>query len=89
MWQIFTKVMPDITAEQSRCALTLLGMVGSIEPNLIISNVNVLVEHGLSSDSMKIVHDTCLALSKIGNNLSGAKPSAEVGPMRFVILCVH
>ena len=82
MWQVFTKVMPDTTDEQSRSALTLLGMVGSIEPNLIISNVNILVEHGLDSGNMKIVHDTCLALSKIANNLSkGSGP--EVAPMRF------
>lgn len=71
MWQFFTKVIPDTTNEQSRCALVLIGMVGSIEPSLIMSNVNVLVEHGLENRDLKVAHDACLALTKISN----AKPS--------------
>ena len=47
MWQVFTKVMPDTTDDQSQSALVLLGMVASSEPAIVISNVNVLVEHGL------------------------------------------
>ena len=54
MWQFFTKVIPETTNEQSRCALVLLGMVGSIEPGLIMSNVNVLVEHGLENRDLKV-----------------------------------
>ena len=30
MWQVFTKVMPDTTDEQSQAALVLLGMVSSL-----------------------------------------------------------
>ena len=53
MWQMFTKVMPETTNEQSRAALTLLGMVGNIEPQIITSNINVLVEHGLNHNDLK------------------------------------
>ena len=53
MWQMFTKVMPETTSEQSRAALTLLGMVGNIEPQIITSNINVLVEHGLNHNDLK------------------------------------
>ena len=50
---MFTKVMPETTSEQSRAALTLLGMVGNIEPQIITSNINVLVEHGLNHNDLK------------------------------------
>ena len=53
MWQMCTKVMPETTNEQSRAALTLLGMVGNIEPQIITSNINVLVEHGLNHNDLK------------------------------------
>ena len=84
MWQMFTKVMPETTNEQARCALTLLGMVGNIEPNVIISNVNVLVEHGLNHGDLKMAHDTCLTMSKIANNLtSKSAASPDSTPQRF------
>ncbi len=83
MWQMFTKVMPDATTEQSKCALTLLGMVGSIEPNILISNVNVLVEHGLNKEDLKLANETCLTLSKIANSLNSKTAGADVAPLRF------
>ena len=76
MWQFFTKVIPETTNETSRSALVLIGMVGSIEPSLIMSNVNVLVEHGLENRDLKVAHDACLALTKISN----AKPSGPDQP---------
>ena len=76
MWQFFTKVIPETTNETSRCALILIGMVGSIEPSLIMSNVNILVEHGLENRDLKVAHDACLALTKISN----AKPSGPDQP---------
>lgn len=81
MWQMFTQVMPETTQDQSRCALILLGIVGSIEPNILISNINVLVEHGFNNQDMKMVHDTCLALSKIGNCNKSTSP--DVLPFRL------
>ena len=84
MWQMFTKVMPDTTNDQSRSALTLLGMVGNVEPNIIIDNVKVLVEHGLTHGDLKMAHDTCMTLSKIGNNLtSKSSASPDSNPQRF------
>lgn len=75
--------MQDTTNEQSRAALILLGMVGSIEPTLIISNISVLVEHGLENHDMKFAHDTCLALAKITQKLSTKASSPDTIPYRL------
>lgn len=82
MWQMFTKVMPETDDQQSRCALTLLGMVGNIEPNILTTNINVLVEHGFKSD-LKMAHDTCLALTKISSSNRGSSFSSDTPPFRL------
>ena len=82
MWQMFTNVMPDTTTEQSRAALILLGMVGNVEPSVIMSNINVLVEHGLETRDMKFAHDTCVALQRISSSSSKSQPT-DIGPCRL------
>ncbi len=85
MWQFFTNVMPDVTDEQARAALILLGMVASVEPNVVVDNITVLVEHGLAhpraAGDLRFVHDTCLTLLKVAN--PKAQKGQDVGPMRL------
>ena len=80
MWQMFTKVIPETTSDQARCSLLLLGMVGNSEPNIISSNINVLIEHGLDQENYKLAHDTCLAILKIP--ASNNKSTPDVPPFR-------
>jgi condensin complex subunit 1 len=85
MWQMFTKVMPETTNEQSRAALTLLGMVGNIEPQIITSNINVLVEHGLGERGEKhfrLAHDTFATILKIATATKTSSTDSEP-PFKF------
>ena len=81
MWQLFTKVMPDTTPDEARSALLLLGMVGNVSPNIISSNINVLIEHGLERGDFKIAHDTCQALMKISASTKSTSP--DIPPFRL------
>ena len=85
MWQVFTKVTPDTTEEQSQSALVLLGMVASSEPQIVISNVNILVEHGLGirgENNFRLVHDTCATILKIAT-ASKQKSTDTAPPFKF------
>ena len=81
MWQLFTRVMPDTTHDQVRSALLLLGMVGNASPNIISSNINVLIEHGLEQGDFKLAHDTCQALMKISASTKSTSP--DISPFRL------
>jgi condensin complex subunit 1 len=80
MWQMFTKMVPETTDDQSRASLILIGMIGSIEPSMIISNIAVLVEHGLNRD-FRVAHDTCAALMKISAGKTNTGP--DVPPFKL------
>lgn len=85
MWQVFTKVMPDASDEQSQAALVLLGMVASSEPAIVISNVNVLVEHGLGERGEKhfrLAHDTFATILKISTATKTSSTDSEP-PFKF------
>ena len=53
--QYFTKMMPDITDQQSQSALVLLGMIATTEPSVIISNVSTKVLFIICTDTIQNV----------------------------------
>jgi condensin complex subunit 1 len=70
LWQYFTKCgsASDISDEDSRSALVLLGMIASAEPAVITSNMALLVRTALTERGradFQLVHDACVALVKV------------------------
>ena len=83
LWQYFTMAGATTTEEESRSAVIVLGMVANTQPTIITSNLALLVNTGLQLGatkessvpgnrvavpaSFRLVHDTCVALSKVAN----------------------
>jgi len=72
LWQQFTKTGPsaNLTDEDSRSALVLLGMIASSEPAVITSNMSLLIRTALTERGAKdfqLVHDACVALAKVAS----------------------
>eukprot|EP00058_Branchiostoma_floridae_P028443 XP_002613934.1 hypothetical protein BRAFLDRAFT_283981 [Branchiostoma floridae] len=85
LWERFALKIQGTTAEDSRGALLLLGMAAGAEPDMVRSNVDVLVQEGLGQrgqDDMQLAKDTCTALLKLGGNQK-RKAGCHEEPLRF------
>ncbi len=47
LWDVFAQRVPHTTSQQSRAALTILGMAGLARPEIIKTNLSLLVSIGL------------------------------------------
>ena len=59
--------------------------MASSEPKIIISNVNVIVEHGLGErgeNDFRLVHDSCSTILKIATAVKSNTTDAE-SPFKF------
>ncbi|XP_015767731.1 PREDICTED: condensin complex subunit 1-like [Acropora digitifera] len=85
LWEKFTMKAPQTTAEESRAALMLLGMLAGAETDIVRSNIDVLVSTGLgprAEDDFQLARITCVALRKLGKIHKKPGCSAEE-PVRF------
>jgi len=85
LWEKFTMKAPHTTAEESRAALMLLGMLAGAETDIVRSNIDVLVSTGLgprAEDDFQLARITCVALRKLGKIHKKPGCSAEE-PVRF------
>ena len=97
LWQYFTMAGASTTEEEARAAVVMLGMVANTQPTIITSNLCLLVNKGLQQAATKksaaesekggqttnfrLVHDTCVALSKVAN-IKHAKEKDQQ-PLKF------
>ena len=97
LWQYFTMAGASTTEEEARAAVVVLGMVANTQSTIITSNLVLLVNTGLQQGARKknasenkkggqttnfrLVHDTCVALSKVAN-MKQAKEK-EQQPLKF------
>ena len=97
LWQYFTMAGASTTEEEARAAVVVLGMVANTQPTIITSNLCLLVNTGLQqgatrqtalgnenggqTTNFRLVHDTCVALSKVAN-IKQAKEK-EQQPLKF------
>ncbi len=82
MWQHFTK--PG-TADESRCALVLLGMIASAQPIVITSNMDLIIRTALverGRTDFRLAHDACAALVKVAIANRGGSNSPNA-PLKF------
>ncbi|XP_031564431.1 condensin complex subunit 1-like [Actinia tenebrosa] len=85
LWEKFTMKVSQTTAEESRAALILLGMLASAEMDIIRSNVDVLVKSGLGTraeEDFLLARDTCVALLKLNKKSKTSRGGTEE-PFRF------
>ena len=47
LWDVFASRVPHTTPQQSRAALTILGMAGLARPEIVKTNISLLVSVGL------------------------------------------
>ncbi|NXI35166.1 CND1 protein, partial [Galbula dea] len=76
LWERFTEKSPCSSLER-RAAVMLLGMMARGKPEIIGSNLDVLVTSGLSekaSEDYRLAQDVCSAISKVASN-----PKSAVG----------
>ncbi len=81
LWDMFMGKIPGTSVQDSRSALLLLSMAGNADPDILKSNVDVLVTHGLISaggmeggtTDLLMAKHTCIALQKVvkSRNLKG------------------
>ena len=82
LWQHFTQFHGATTDAESRSAVVLLSMIGNAEPSVISSNLNLLVNHGLSERGLKdfqLAADTCEAIAK----MAGGAQSVQEPPLKL------
>lgn len=67
MWERFAMKLPNTTAEESRVAVQLIGMLASSKEELVRSNLSVLIDVGLGErayQDSRLAYETSIALSK-------------------------
>jgi len=68
LWEYFTAVLPGTNPEDSRAAITLLGMCALSEVSIITSNIQVIVDHGLGDRGQmdfRLAQHSCQALLRM------------------------
>lgn len=68
LWEYFTGVLPGSMPEDSRAAITLLGMCAISQVSLVTSNIQVIVDHGLGDKGQldfRLVQHSCQALLRM------------------------
>jgi len=68
LWEYFTGVLPNSMPEDSRAAITLLGMCAISQVSIITSNIQVIVDHGLGDKGQldfRLVQHSCQALLRM------------------------
>lgn len=69
LWARFTKTKPNTTDEDSIGAIQIIAMLASKQPDVIIHNLPLCVQYGLSTmgsseKDSRLVRETCLAIRK-------------------------
>ncbi|KAI8500241.1 meiotic chromosome condensation [Branchiostoma belcheri] len=85
LWERFALKIQGTTSEDSRGALILLGMAAGAEPDIVRSNVDVLVQEGLGQrgqHDLLLAKDTCTALLKLAGSQK-RKAGCHEEPLRF------
>ncbi|ESO89837.1 hypothetical protein LOTGIDRAFT_61640, partial [Lottia gigantea] len=85
LWEKFIPKIPNTTIEESRAALLLLSMIAGAKPEIVKSNIDVLVNEGLgmrAETDMLLAQITCRTLLKLA---AGKKTKGEVAaePFKF------
>jgi len=68
LWEYFTGALPGSRPEDSRAAITLLGMCALSQVSIITSNIQVVVDHGLGDRGQmdfRLVQHSCQALLRM------------------------
>jgi len=68
LWEYFTSQLPDARASDPRAAISLLAMCAISQPNIIQSNIMVIVDHGLgpmAEIDCQLARESCVALLKM------------------------
>merc|ERR1719369_937039 len=68
LWEYFTAVLPGSKPEDSRAAITLLGMCALSEVSIITSNIQVIADHGLGDRGQldfRLAQHSCQALLRM------------------------
>ncbi|XP_055958438.1 condensin complex subunit 1 isoform X2 [Patella vulgata] len=85
LWEKFIPKIPNTSIEDSRAALLLLSMIGGAKPEIIKSNIDVLVSEGLgkrAETDLLLAQITCRTLLKLA---ASKKTKGEVAaePYKF------
>jgi len=68
LWEYFTAVLPGSRPEDSRAAITLLGMCALSEVSIITTNIQVIVDYGLGDRGQldfRLAQHSCQALLRM------------------------
>jgi len=68
LWEYFTAMLPGSNPEDSRAAITLLGMCALSEVSIITSNIQVIADHGLGDRGQldfRLAQHSCQALLRM------------------------
>ncbi len=87
LWDTFTGKVPGASVQDSRAALHLLSMAGNADREILRSNVDILVAHGLKSvgggsTDLLMAKFACVALQKVAL-AKAAKGGIAEKPQRF------
>ncbi|XP_076451927.1 condensin complex subunit 1-like isoform X3 [Babylonia areolata] len=80
LWERFTLKIPDTCLQDSRAALLLISMVAGAEPNIVHSNLDVLIEEGLgprADGDQLLAQAACQALLKLATKKKKGQTTTE------------
>lgn len=84
LWEYFTGQLPDCRDSDPRAAIALLAMCAISQPNIIQSNIAVIVDHGLgpkAETDCQLARESCVALLKVVP--AKVKTDSPDPPLRF------
>ena len=91
LWDVFTQRVPGTTIEETRSAVLILSMAGGADREIIKSNIDILVSHGLGGSGtgsgtcpdLLLAKYTCMALQKL-SAAKGRKGQVADKPFRLL-----
>ena len=86
LWDVFSKRIPNVTDEQSRGALLILGMVAKASPEIVKENISLLVAESLgprAATDLLLVRHACVALQSLCTPPTTAAAASTAEPERL------
>ena len=81
LWQVYSVQKQEISKKQRRGAITVLGMLASADPEIVVKDMEVMLRIGLGHlgrSDLSLARYTCIALRRMNPNKRQGKESSVV-----------
>lgn len=81
LWQVYSVQKQEISKKQRRGAITVLGMLATADPEIVVKEMNAMLRIGLGplgQSDLSLARYTCLALRRMNPNKRQGKENSAV-----------